>query len=161
MFGNLNGSCDVIIDLSKCTVPKNHPVITSSGYMFGYSKSLTQVILPNNLKAKYLTGWFNGCTNLTTIDISGLYLSESTEANNTFASCNSLTDLKCNETAKDIKVNIDLGWSTKLTVASLMSVINSLATVSTTQTLKIGSVNKAKLSAAQIRIATNKGWTVV
>ena len=46
-----------------------------------------------------------------------------------------------------------------LTVESLMNVINNLATVSG-QTLKFGSTNLNKLTAEQIAVATNKGWTL-
>ena len=46
-----------------------------------------------------------------------------------------------------------------LTVESLMNVINNLATVSG-KTLKFGSTNLNKLTAEQIAIATNKGWTL-
>ena len=51
--------------------------------------------------------------------------------------------------------------STKLTHDSLLDIINNLSTVSTTQTLTIGSTNLAKLSSDEITIATNKGWTIV
>ena len=43
---------------------------------------------------------------------------------------------------------------------SLMSIINNLATVTTTQTLTLGSTNLAKLSSEEKAIATNKGWTL-
>ena len=42
-----------------------------------------------------------------------------------------------------------------------MSIINNLNTVTTTQTLKLGSTNLAKLNPDEIKIATDKGWTVV
>ena len=46
-----------------------------------------------------------------------------------------------------------------LTVESLMNVINNLATVSG-KSLKFGSTNLNKLTAEQIAVATNKGWTL-
>ena len=49
---------------------------------------------------------------------------------------------------------------TALTHDSLMSIINNLATVTTTQTLTLGSTNLAKLSSEEKAIATNKGWTL-
>ena len=51
----------------------------------------------------------------------------------------------------------------KLTVTSLVSVLNALCdnTGNTTLTCSIGSVNLAKLSAEQIKIATDKNWTLV
>ena len=48
----------------------------------------------------------------------------------------------------------------KLSIDSLLSLINGLAEVTTTQTLDIGSTNIGKLTDDQILIATNKNWTV-
>ena len=54
--------------------------------------------------------------------------------------------------------------STKLTHDSLMNVINNLYDIATkgvkTQQLVLGSTNLAKLTAEEIAIATNKGWSV-
>ena len=41
-----------------------------------------------------------------------------------------------------------------------MVVINGLQTVTTTQTLTLGSTNLAKLTEADKKIATDKGWTL-
>ena len=60
---------------------------------------------------------------------------------------------------QNISVSIRF-MSTKLTHDSLMSIINNLATVSTTQKLTIGSTNLAKLTDDEKAIATNKGWTL-
>ena len=62
---------------------------------------------------------------------------------------------------KNISTSIDFSTNSKLTHDSLLSIINNLSTVSTTQTLTIGSTNLAKLSSDEIVIATNKGWTVI
>lgn len=52
----------------------------------------------------------------------------------------------------------------KLTHDSLMNVINNLYDIKSkgvkTQTLQLGNRNKAKLTAEEIAIATNKGWNV-
>ena len=47
-----------------------------------------------------------------------------------------------------------------LTTESLVSILNRLSTVSSTKTLTLGQCNKNKLTAEQIAIATQKGWTV-
>lgn len=50
---------------------------------------------------------------------------------------------------------------TKLTVASLLSVLNALADLTGTglsRKITLGSRNTAKLTAAQLAIATDKGW---
>jgi hypothetical protein len=41
-----------------------------------------------------------------------------------------------------------------------MSIINNLMTVTSTKTLTLGATNLAKLTADEVAIATNKGWTV-
>ena len=64
-----------------------------------------------------------------------------------------------------------LSTCTKLTHDSLMNVINGLYDLNLTynvagggtlytQTLNLGATNKAKLTAEEIAIATNKGWNV-
>lgn len=50
--------------------------------------------------------------------------------------------------------------STRLTKQSLLTIINRLPTVSTATTLTIGQTNKLKLTAEEIAVATQKGWTV-
>lgn len=50
--------------------------------------------------------------------------------------------------------------SSKLTKESLMSIINALAVVSTTQTLTLNATAKARLTDEEKAIATNKGWTI-
>lgn len=64
-----------------------------------------------------------------------------------------------------------LGYASKLTHDSLMSIINGLYDLNLsydvanggtlyTQNLAIGATNKAKLTAEEIAVATSKGWTV-
>ena len=61
-----------------------------------------------------------------------------------------------------IALDIDMNYSgaTKLTHDSLVSIIDRLPTVGSTKTLTIGQTNKLKLTAAEIAVATQKGWTV-
>lgn len=53
----------------------------------------------------------------------------------------------------------------ELTHDSLMNVINNLYDIKSKgvkpQTLQLGNTNKAKLTAEEIAIATNKGWNVI
>ncbi len=61
---------------------------------------------------------------------------------------------------------LDLSSCGKLTAESLVSALEALAdyseyTGTTVYKITIGSTNKAKLTAEQLAIATNKGWTVV
>ena len=62
---------------------------------------------------------------------------------------------------REIRVDIWINGCTKLTVASLLSVLNALADLTGTglsRKITLGSRNTSKLTAAQLAIATDKGW---
>lgn len=60
----------------------------------------------------------------------------------------------------ELYTSCSFSGSNALSHDSLIRIINKLQPVSTTQTLTIGSVNIAKLSNAEIAVATEKGWAV-
>lgn len=93
MFSYLNSTTDTIIDLSNCTVPKNHPVVEAASYVFSNSPHTTQVKFPKNLKLGNMNAMFRNCSGLTTVDISGLDLSECTVMSLVFQGNTSLTSL--------------------------------------------------------------------
>ena len=75
------------------------------------------------------------------------------------------------KTSNNYYYKLDLSYCEKLTHESLISVINSLYDLNLTydvanggilysQQLVLGSTNLAKLTAEEIAVATNKGWTV-
>lgn len=120
---------------------------------------------------------FNGCLkleSLPSIDMSG-----ATSISSLVSGCTSLMNLGGfinlgqSFTVKRANSNIlHLVSSTLLTHDSLMNVINNLYDLNLsynvadggtlyTQQLSLGNVNKAKLTAEEIAIATSKGWTVV
>ena len=99
---------------------------------------------------------FQQCTNLQTLDLSGLNTAAVTNMSNMFSYCWYLE----NFTAPIFRISVVFSFATKLTHDSLMSIINNLATVTTTQTLTLGATNIAKLTTDEIAIATGKGWTV-
>ena len=74
-----------------------------------------------------------------------------------FANCKALTTITGNP---NFKASLNLASCTKLTHDSIMVVINGLQTVTTTQKLTLGSTNLAKLTEADKKIATDKGWTL-
>ena len=59
-----------------------------------------------------------------------------------------------------MKANFDISASTNFEESDLVTILNNLATVTTTQTLKMGATNLAKLTDEDKAIATNKGWTL-
>ena len=81
----------------------------------------------------------------------------------TFTGCSNLVVM---EFIGPLKADIWLSGAPNLSLQSLLSVINSLAdlnqeAIPTTKKITFGARNKAKLSAAQLALATDKGWTVV
>lgn len=60
--------------------------------------------------------------------------------------------------------SLNLSPSSKITYATLINIINGLYDLATAgkarQSLVLGSTNLAKLTAAEIAVATNKGWNV-
>ena len=140
--------------------------------------SLTSFPLINTAKGTNFTYTWDGCSSLTEfpqLDLSSgtnfgftwancsgltsfpvLDLSKGTSFQNTWQNCSSLTTLGGFGT---IKENFDLSPCTKLTVDSLMNVINQAATV-TGKTMTLGSENLNKLTDEQKAVATSKGWTL-
>ena len=117
-------------------------------------------------------GMFNLCSNLTTVP--ELDLSSATNLTQMFKYCIALTTLGgfknlgqaylTSESSNYSEYKLDLSSCTQLTHDSLMNVINKLYDIAAkgcnTQQLVLGSTNLAKLSAEEIAIATNKGWSV-
>ena len=107
---------------------------------------------------------FNGCTSLSSLTINGRWASV-TQTYTMFAGCSSLTDLKGSALWY---ASVDLS-PCPLTEASLLNMLNWLNDFTSPSsrameeyqgTLTLGSTNLAKLTEAQIAVATNKGWTL-
>lgn len=132
------------IDLGSATPV----VINETVSLFSGCQSLIEVNLTNwdlwncqdrsqpNYSHTDLTNMFYGCSNLENIIWNGVKFPNMS---------NPFTDAK-------------LDTCTKLTVDSLMNLIDNLPTVTSTHYLKIGAVNVNKLSEEQQAIATGKGW---
>ena len=141
-------------------------------------RSLTEFPALDLSSGTIFTNAWRECSSLTSFP--ALDLSKGTEFERTWADCTSLTSLpaldlssgtifydvlyNCSSLATlggfgAISENFDLSPCTKLTVDSLMNVINQAATV-TGKTMTLGSDNLAKLSDEQKAVATSKGWTL-
>ena len=101
---------------------------------------------------------FRDMTSLTDLDASGITLANTTDVFNFAYQSTNLTNFV---SFKNISTVVTATYLNNLTVNSIMSIINNLATVTTTQTLQLGATNLAKLTEDQVAIAVNKGWTVV
>lgn len=122
--------------------------------MFRNCNELTTIPLINTALVKNMALTFYGCSKLSTIpqlDVRSVY-----SMSNTFLSCSSLKSILMT----GMKVSFDISASTKFERADLVTILNNLATVTSTQTLTMGATNLAKLTDEDKAIATNKGWTL-
>ena len=169
------------LDVSTWKIPET---VSSMYYMF-HSCGLNNTDSLKNWdvsKVKNMGSMFNSCPNLQTADLLTWDVSSATNMSGMFNSCKKLESLDLStwdvgnvinfgtfcsfcsaleefKAPKNIKTSIRFDYS-GLNYESLMSVINNLAPVETTQTLTLGSALLKKLSAEDIAIATQKGWTV-
>ena len=157
--------------------------VTNMSNMFYSCSELTSIPLLDTSKVTNMNNMFYYCGSLTSIP--PLDTSNVTDMGNMLFSCSELTSISLLDTSKvtnmdyffgyysiytltdlggfkNLSISITSGFLERcpnLTVESLMNVINNLATVSG-KTLSFGSDNLNKLTAEQIAVATNKGWTL-
>lgn len=117
-------------------------------------------------------GMFLSCTSLTEINLTNWDFSRCEYGSSTngdltdmFYGCANLENIVWNGVKFPISspnafANSNLDTCTKLTVDSLVNLIDNLPTVSSTKSFKIGDTNLKKLSAEQIAVATDKNWTL-
>ena len=146
--------------------------VTGMSYMFADCLSLKAIPALDTSNVDSMWAMFAGCSSLETIpmlDASGIK-----EIYGMFEKCSSLTTFgglknlgksySYKKASGYTAYILDLSYSPLLTHESLMNVINNLYNLKSiqvkTQKLKIGETNKAKLTAEEIAIATNKGWSV-
>ena len=126
---------------------------TFSGYTFtspNFKVNYTGNTLTN------LVGAFSDQTGLTSINKFTIDTNNVTSMNSMFDGCYSLTDLKF---GTNLKVSLSLSDS-PLTHTSALSVLNGLATITTSKTINFKATTYSTLTAAEIKTATDKGWTI-
>src|SRR5574344_2192504 len=158
------------LDLSSFNTSHVYPMQN----MFNGCSSLTSLDLSsfNTSNVSSMKNMFNGCSNLSEIKgtlnlINSLDTSEYDEYEDTdiitynlenmFNKCSKLTSV----TLQNIRGSLNLSSSPLLTHDCLVSIINALGTNNQVYlTLKLGSTNLAKLTAAEIKVGTDKHWTI-
>lgn len=156
--------------------------VTTLEDTFNYCRSLCSLNVSsfNTSKVKSFASTFSGCEQLETLNIANFNFEACDDNSGILSSCFKLQNLTfgtnlgkgyTSKSANTYKYRLSLSSSSSLTHDSLMSVINNLYDLNLTykvasggtlytQQLMIGSTNLAKLTAEEIAIATNKGWTV-
>lgn len=146
--------------------------VTSMEYMFNNCTSLTTIPQLDTSNTTSVRNMFSLCQQL--IEIPQLDLSKVTNVEQAFMWCHALTTLggfqnlgmayDTTASANYRNYRLDLSTTSKLTHDSLMNVINNLYDIKTKgcnpQQLILDSTNLAKLTAEEIAIATNKGFSV-
>lgn len=160
-FLNAFYGCSSLEEVSLINIPER-PLDCSSIF------SLAPNIIPDKMKkitfspkvkvSRVLLG-FNGRNSLQTI-VGELDFSECEpkQQQNPFNGCTSLIEVRF--TPESIKQNLAFTQSSQLSDESIQSILDGLATVSSTQTLALNSAVYAKLTEEQKQSATDKGWTI-
>lgn len=121
------------LDLSKM----NNTHISNLNGAFGGNISLRILKLPNISNVSNLLSTFYLCSSLETLEfIDEIYPYITTLTNWGISTC------------------------TSLTVESLVNIMNALPTITSSKTCTIGTTNISKLSAEQLKIGADKGWTI-
>lgn len=141
-------------------------------YMFYNCNELISIPQLDISNARNISNMFSGCKKLTTIPL--LNASKVIVIGYAFSSCSNLTNFgglenvgeaySTTQSANYTYYTLNLSSSSRLTHESLLNVINNLYDIKTkgcnAQKLVLGTSNLAKLTAEEIAIATEKGWTV-
>lgn len=134
--------------------PNDTSEVIIMDYMFSYNTKLTTIPQFNTSKVKSIYSMFAFCEQLTTIP--ALDVSNVITASYMFNKCYKLKSILMT----GMQVNFDISASTQFEESDLVTILNNLATVTSTQTLTMGATNLAKLTDEEKAIATNKGWTL-
>lgn len=161
---NMNNIFQYCEKLSDLKFDFRTPNVTTMNNTFDFCMSFTELDLSKweVSKVTSLSATFNDCRNLTYLRLSNWNMSNVTNVSIMFGNTNSLTDLIMdNAIFPKRDLDIALHNSNKLTVESLLSVLNALPQLDgESYYVQIGSNNIAKLSDEQKAIATNKGWVL-
>lgn len=149
--------------------------MTDMTLMFYDCEKLTSLDLSNFNTAAVtsMNSMFLGCRTLTSLDFSNIDTSSVNNTYSMFGSCYALASIIGTHTLEEVqagtikamrglKVNIEFYSSPNLERASILALFYGLAdlTGKTAQTVTLHATAKARLTAEDIKIATDKNWNV-
>jgi hypothetical protein len=154
------GVTDLETRLKECGVVLDTSNNANYGSVFANAKFtvLPEIVFSGFATTVYTT--FSSCNSLHTIRKITLKDGFNAEMTDTFKNCTALENVVFEGV---IPKNINMQWSTKLTKASITSVINALSTTATGQTATFSqtAVNNAFTTAERdALIATKSNWTI-
>lgn len=173
-MGSMFYTCEKITTIPELDT-KN---VTSMSYMFYNCKGLTEIPSMNTSNVINMNSMFNGCESLTSVPeldtrnvtdmyslfagcinlvtISGIDMSSVTKTTQMFNSCSNLENLKLT----NIKNYVIIGsayWGTKITVDSLIGIIQELIDTGVSNTIVMGGSNTAKLTDVYVKLLSDDG----
>lgn len=162
--GNISNTfygCPSLEEVSLINIPER-AIDCSSLFSLVYDiipDKIKKITFSPKLKVTRITSGFYGRYSLQTI-VGELDFSECelNRQNMSFNGCTSLIEVRF--TPESIKYNLDLTQSSQLSDESIQSILDGLATISSTQTLTLNLEVYAKLTKEQKQSATDKGWTI-
>ena len=173
---NMSYMFDACSNLTTLDVSNfNTSAVTNMIYMFSNCSNLSTLDLSsfNTSAVTNMSSMFNGCSNLTTLDLSNFNTSSVTNMSYMFYRCSSLTSIIGTHTLEEVqagtikalrglKVGISFSDSPNFERASILALFYGLAdlTGNTAQTVTLHATAKARLTAEDIKIATDKNWNV-
>ena len=162
-MGSMFAYCDKLTSLDLSHFDTSN--VTEIGSMFSGCSSLTSLDLShfNTSKMTSMYYLFFGCSKLKSLNISNWDASKFGSMYYTFGSTYSLETINCNGLQlPDIDMSqIGLDNSTKLTVDSIVGLLNALPQSTNNYSFQIGQNNINKLSEEQKQIGISKGWTLI
>lgn len=120
------------------------------------SDKLERVLVADGANVNFHTygGDFIGCSSLN--EVGAINMSTAVNLQREFTGCVSLKSIHCTHW----RLSFDISASTQFETDDLVEIISNLDPVTTPQTLTMGATNLAKLTDDQIKVATDKGWTL-
>lgn len=119
-------------------------------YTFAYCYALESIPKFNTSNGTNFYATFYHCSKLKSVP--ELDLNKGTSFADMFKGCTALTDLYLYNIRKSIQIGSGTSWGHLLTVDSLVHTIKELCTVTSSQTLTIGSANLEKISGLYCKI---------
>ena len=162
-MANMFNNCEQLktIDVSHFDTSK----VTDMRQMFRVCQALTSLDLSHFdvSNVTLINQMFNNCYSLKSLNISNWIMSKVTTTFAMFYSCGELETIVCDGLQlPDIDMSdIYLNNCPKLTVDSIVGLLNALPQSTHNYSFQIGQTNIDKLSEDQKSIATNKGWKLI
>lgn len=157
MAGAITGVFEAASGIKKVTLE----IPVGTGYpaygLFNRVATIEEIVFPNGIKLSNCNNLCSNCTALRSI-YGAMDLTGNTSAN-VWNGCSSLENITF--VPNTIGASITFNSSSKLSDASIQSIIDGLAEVETEQTLTLHAAVGGKLTEAQKATITAKNWTLV